>query len=302
MFKPFFQTRCLATGLVISGCLLGCASAPPKELVDARAAYQKSANGPAARYSPAELNTAQQSLARAEKTFEDDGDGPETRDQAYVALRQTQRADTRARTVQHQAALEASKERAEQLRTAQLANAQKQLADEAARRKTAEEELARLAQVKQDERGTVITLSGSVLFASDKAELLPEAQQRLTEVANALNSRNPNAQIVIEGTATARARRPTTSSSRRGAPRRCVPTWSRKASRPIASARRASASRTRSPTTRPRRGAPTIAAWRSWCSPRTARRAASEAPATEDESADPAEKQRCGAAETRDSP
>jgi outer membrane protein OmpA-like peptidoglycan-associated protein len=199
MFKPFFQTRCLATGLVISGCLLGCASAPPKELVDARAAYQKSANGPAARYSPAELNTAQQSLARAEKTFEDDGDAPETRDQAYVALRQTQRADTRARTVQHQAALEASKERAEQLRTAQLANAQKQLADEAARRKSAEEELARLAQVKQDERGTVITLSGSVLFASDKAELLPEAQQRLTEVANALNSRNPNAQIVIEG-------------------------------------------------------------------------------------------------------
>jgi outer membrane protein OmpA-like peptidoglycan-associated protein len=199
MFKPLFQTRALATGLVISGCLFGCASTPPKELVDARAAYQKSANGPAARYSPAELNTAQQSLKLAENTFEDDGDGPATRDQAYVALRQTQLADTRARTVQHQAAFEASKERAEQLRAGQLANAQKQLADEAMRRKAAEDELARLAQVKEDERGTVITLSGSVLFASDQAELLPAAQQRLSEVAKALNSRNPNSQIVIEG-------------------------------------------------------------------------------------------------------
>jgi outer membrane protein OmpA-like peptidoglycan-associated protein len=199
MDKPFFQTRSLAMCLVISLGLIGCASVPPPELVDARAAYQKAANGPAARYSPAELHNAEQSLQLAEKAFEDDGDDPITRDQAYVALRRTQLADTRARMVQQQAALETSKARAEQMRAGQLANAQKQLADEAARRKSAEEELARLAQVKQDERGTVITLSGSVLFASDKAELLPEAQQRLTEVANALNSRNPNAQIVIEG-------------------------------------------------------------------------------------------------------
>jgi outer membrane protein OmpA-like peptidoglycan-associated protein len=199
MDKPFFQTRSLAMCLVISLGLIGCASVPPPELVDARAAYQKAANGPAARYSPAELHNAEQSLQLAEKAFEDDGDDPITRDQAYVALRRTQLADTRARMVQQQAALETSKARAEQLRAGQLANAQKQLADEAARRKTAEEELARLAQVKEDERGTVITLSGSVLFASDQAELLPAAQQRLTEVAKALNSRNPNSQIVIEG-------------------------------------------------------------------------------------------------------
>jgi outer membrane protein OmpA-like peptidoglycan-associated protein len=199
MLKPFIQIRSLCASLVFSVCLLGCASTPPKELVDARSAYQKAAHGPAARYSPAELHTAQESLKLAESSFEDDGDSDVTRDQAYMALRQTQLADTQARIVQNQAALEASKERAEQQRGTQLADAQKQLADEAARRKAAEESLAQLAQVKQEERGTVITLSGSVLFPSDKAELLPEAQQRLAEVAKALNSQSPNAQIVIEG-------------------------------------------------------------------------------------------------------
>jgi outer membrane protein OmpA-like peptidoglycan-associated protein len=40
--------------------------------------------------------------------------------------------------------------------------------------------------VKQDERGVVITLSGSVLFATGKHELLPAARGQLDEIAQAL--------------------------------------------------------------------------------------------------------------------
>ena len=45
----------------------------------------------------------------------------------------------------------------------------------------------------------VITLSGSVLFASNKSELLPAAQTRLNDVANALNRQDAGSNIVVEG-------------------------------------------------------------------------------------------------------
>jgi outer membrane protein OmpA-like peptidoglycan-associated protein len=47
-------------------------------------------------------------------------------------------------------------------------------------------EFAKWAAVKEEPRGVVITLSGSVLFASDKATLLPDARTRLGHVATAL--------------------------------------------------------------------------------------------------------------------
>ena len=45
----------------------------------------------------------------------------------------------------------------------------------------------------------VITLSGSVLFASAKWELLPAAQIKLNDVANALIKEDPLSKIVVEG-------------------------------------------------------------------------------------------------------
>jgi outer membrane protein OmpA-like peptidoglycan-associated protein len=206
MTSPFIRSRSLALLLLGSACALGCASAMPKELNDARAAYRGAADGPAARYSPAQLHTAQQSLKLAEKTFEEEGDSAETRDRSYVAMRKAQLADTQARIDQTRAELEAQQRKSGQMQAQKLETAESQLAQEAERRKAAEEaarkasdELARLASVKQEERGLVITLSGSVLFASDKSELLPAAQQRLSDVAKALNEGKPDAQIVVEG-------------------------------------------------------------------------------------------------------
>ncbi len=45
----------------------------------------------------------------------------------------------------------------------------------------------------------VITLSGSVLFASAQWELLPEAQVKLGDVAKALSERDPDSKMVVEG-------------------------------------------------------------------------------------------------------
>jgi outer membrane protein OmpA-like peptidoglycan-associated protein len=84
-------------------------------------------------------------------------------------------------------------------KTKQLAD-EKQLRIEAEARATkARDDLARIASVKQETRGTVITLSGSVLFASNLYELLPGAQAKLSQVANALLAGDPAATFVVEG-------------------------------------------------------------------------------------------------------
>lgn len=196
----------LAALLLGSVCSLGCAAVVPKELHDARAAYRSAAAGPAAQYDPAQLHTAQQSLKLAEKTFDDEGASYRTRDRAYVAMIKAQLADTQARTIQSDAALQGLEKKAETAQTAELEQTKDALRTAEQARKDAEAaaavtatELAHLATVKQEERGLVITLSGSVLFASDKDKLLPAAQRRLTEVAKALNGGDPEAQIVVEG-------------------------------------------------------------------------------------------------------
>lgn len=59
--------------------------------------------------------------------------------------------------------------------------------------------LERIAQVKEEARGTVITLSGAVLFQTGKSDLLPIAENRLDAVAEALKSQHDDTAIVVEG-------------------------------------------------------------------------------------------------------
>ena len=62
----------------------------------------------------------------------------------------------------------------------------------------AEASLKELANVKEESRGVVITLSGSVLFATGKSQLLPIAQNKLAEVAKALSDQGYKS-LLVEG-------------------------------------------------------------------------------------------------------
>jgi outer membrane protein OmpA-like peptidoglycan-associated protein len=199
----------------------GCAvSMPPQDLVTARATYERASQGPAARLDPADLHTAKETLDAAEKSFTDNGDTQDTRDAAYTADRRTQIAESRARAMQseHEKAkvvsdLNASQTATVQMTSAALGRANQQLATQGQQLKTevqrredadkraaqAAADLARIASVKQEARGMVITLSGSVLFVSAKADLLPDAQVKLNQVAKALGEQDPTAKITIEG-------------------------------------------------------------------------------------------------------
>lgn len=211
------DTNLVGQGLLIAAAcgLVGCATAqPPKELVDAREAYEKTEHGKAREYNPAALHDAKSALDKAEASFESDPESENTRDEAYVALRQAQRAEVEASTLswQHRAEKaksEATQAQAKAMERAQtdLASARQQLESEKAAREAAEAKAkdtlnklaaANAAAVKEEPRGTVITLAGGVLFASNKSQLLPGAQQSLGQIAEAIKSQDDK-KVLIEG-------------------------------------------------------------------------------------------------------
>jgi len=213
--------------------IAGCAAVVPHELVDARSAYRHASAGRAADLSPAELHKAKEALTKAEESWVNDPYSAQTRDLSYVAQRKAQLAEATAgmalanndkaaadQSINHSEHVIAKRTEGELSQTrAELADSQrkaaldqqslgserdariaadKRSADADARSKAAEDALAKLAAVKQEDRGMVITLSGSVLFPSDQSTLLPDAETRLNQVADALMATKER-NIVVEG-------------------------------------------------------------------------------------------------------
>lgn len=201
--------------------VVGCASATaPTDLVTARSAFDVANRGPAPKLNPAGMHEAKEQLDVAESAFRADGDTQHTRDQAYLAARKTELAVVVARTLEAKqgeagvvSAMHADETLAVAHTSAQLGRANNELSTqgaalstETARREDAEKratqaaaDLAKFASVKQEARGMVITLSGSVLFTSAKWDLSPGAQLKLNDVANALIKEDPVSKMVVEG-------------------------------------------------------------------------------------------------------
>lgn len=186
----------------------GCASGPPpRELLDARAAYDRATRGSAAQLAAADVENARLALALAEEAYADHPLDAEARDLAYVAERRAILAMSMGRAMEEERARVDAEDALEKTRSKQIGQAKSglrdatrktsvqatQLAAEQSARANAEmrardaaQRLSRLATVKQEARGTVITLAGGLLFASGKSELLPDAKASLNEVAAVL--------------------------------------------------------------------------------------------------------------------
>lgn len=82
---------------------------------------------------------------------------------------------------------------------AALTESEKARKDAEARAAAAMASLSELAQVKEEANETVITLSGSVLFKTGEADLLPIAENSLGKVADAIKTMDDEKQIVVEG-------------------------------------------------------------------------------------------------------
>jgi outer membrane protein OmpA-like peptidoglycan-associated protein len=213
---------------------MGCATTPPAQLVEARTAYAASNNGLSAKLTPTELHDAWLVLDKANQEFDRHGDTLQCRDYAYIAQNKVQLADVKARTEldrqkiaeavkagvvvrdnqvkSTQAALSSTREqlkserRDSNAKSEEIEKTAEQLATEKQARMTAEarlagamKDLAAIAAVKEDSRGLVITLSGSILFASNKFALLNTAMTKLDQVAEALKAQGSDKQMVVEG-------------------------------------------------------------------------------------------------------
>ena len=236
----------IATTLALAGLIGACATtAPPAQLVEARATYTESSSGLAAKLSPTELYDAKKVLDKADLEYDQHGDTNECRDLAYIAQRKLVLANVKARTEQDrqkiaeavkagvvvrdvqvkntQVALASTREELKQerqdnnaatkeLRATNKAQGQEldkttaQLDAEKQARLSAEgklagamKDLAAVAAVKEEARGMVITLSGSVLFASGKFALLNTAMTKLDQVAEALKAQDADKRMVVEG-------------------------------------------------------------------------------------------------------
>ncbi len=206
--------RATVAGIALSASVVGCAHAlPPQELVDARSTYKSAAAGPASKLEADKLVAAKKELARAESVFASHGDGLPTRDAAYLAIRKAQLADAAAKTAvavqerepAEQVAVVAQANAFEETRTeltttqAELEHSQKARVGAEKCERQAFEELQRVAWVKREDRGVVITLSGSVAFRKDQHTLEPASFARLERVASALTRASPDATVVVEG-------------------------------------------------------------------------------------------------------
>lgn len=210
------MTQRLLVSAIGSFSLLGfaaaCASSPPpRELLDARAAFARAQTSPAEQLAPATLHDAKVALDRAEHSYSDDSDSEATRDLSYIAERKMDLAEVQAETSQakqnaERATAQASARQAQA--AGQLEQTREALDKERQARAEAEqhahEALDKLAvvvanvAVKNDTRGTVITIPGSVLFGSGKADFLPTAQTSLDKIADALKDQ-ADSQISVEG-------------------------------------------------------------------------------------------------------
>jgi outer membrane protein OmpA-like peptidoglycan-associated protein len=171
--------------------------------------------------------SAKQALDKAESVHNSDPQSDAERSYAYVAQRRAELALSLGENAQAKQQADASAahytELQDKLRTSAvaqlgaersqvsqlgsaLAQTQNGLAAETDARKAAEaraaramESLNKIAQVKEEARGMVITLSGQVLFVTGKSELLPAAQDQLDQVAKALKDQGEIKPMVVEG-------------------------------------------------------------------------------------------------------
>jgi len=203
--------------LLVASAACGGQPMPPKSLVDAREDFFRVRDSAASQLDPTDVHEADLALQRAESAFQHDPDAATTDDLAHVAANMALVAQARTQQIAAEQSAREAKSQMDATRVAQLQSArgqlnqtqqdlgrtqmqlqvQQQTADQQAQKlraleanlKDARDTIAKIAAVKDDERGMVITLQGEVLFQTGKWDLKPGAMAKLDEIATALKGK-----------------------------------------------------------------------------------------------------------------
>jgi outer membrane protein OmpA-like peptidoglycan-associated protein len=184
-----------------------CATAPPsQELISARRTYEEASKSQAKELVPDQLLGARQALEAAEAEYDEDENSTRARTLAYIAQRKALIAMAGAGIMAAKKLYEEADREYRDLLEMVAKTTRGELSKERAARKDVEAKLSaamksleEIGKVKEDARGTVITLSGQVLFKTNAATLLPIAEQQLRKVAEALNEYDEARKIVVAG-------------------------------------------------------------------------------------------------------
>jgi len=205
---------------VCAAALLACGGErlPPKTLVDAQNELARAKGGIAMQLDPTAVHEAELALQKAERAWAEDPDEPNTTDLAIIAQRKAQIAQAEAASLKGMQDAAGAKREQETLMASQLTATRgaldktkqtlqaeqaaadlqrKQLTDLEAKLRDARDTIAKIAAVKDDDRGMVITLQGEVLFKTGKWDLKAGAMAKLNQIAEAL--RGKEQPIVVFG-------------------------------------------------------------------------------------------------------
>jgi outer membrane protein OmpA-like peptidoglycan-associated protein len=219
------NTRTLRLGIMSSIVPLallgavGCAGQrmAPKDLTDAREEFQRAKDGVAMQLDPTDVHEADLALQQAEQAWRDSPGEPSSIDLAIVADRRALIAESNAASIKADQETLAAKQQLQSSTVAQLKSAQgalgqttaalgqtqmqlqlqqaasaaqaQQLQEMQAKLKDARDTIAKIAAVKDDDRGMVITLQGEVLFKTAKWELKAGAMAKLDQIADVLKGK-----------------------------------------------------------------------------------------------------------------
>jgi outer membrane protein OmpA-like peptidoglycan-associated protein len=191
---------------------------PPPALTEARAEFLRAKTGIAMQLDPTDVHEADVALQKAETAFRDEPNEATTNDLAIIADRRALIAEAQAVNLHAQQEALAAKQQGASLTDAQLQTARGQLGqtqmqlqqqqaasaaqaqllqDLQGKLKDARDTIAKIAAVKDDDRGMVITLQGEVLFKTGKWDLKAGAMAKLDEIAGALKGKEQP--IVVYG-------------------------------------------------------------------------------------------------------
>jgi outer membrane protein OmpA-like peptidoglycan-associated protein len=176
---------------------------PPKTLVDAQNELARAKGGIAMQLDPTDVHEAELALQKAEHAWSEDPDEPNTTDLAIIAQRKAQIAQAEAAAMKGQQDAANAKKEQEALMASQLVatrgaldktkqSLERQSAEKAAlemKLREAHDTIAKIAAVKDDDRGMVITLQGEVLFKTGKWDLKAAAMAKLDQIAEALRGK-----------------------------------------------------------------------------------------------------------------
>ncbi|MET0386464.1 MAG: OmpA family protein [Polyangiales bacterium] len=196
-------------GALASLLLTGCAASGTPHLADARKAYDDAASGPARTRAPGALAEARVALDRAEQAHNTDPGSAQASDLALRAERAAEYADARGdaraevadqRNLTRAERAELARDRAESRERAVRDDHRYEAQRQTPRRANAAmQSLAQVANVKEEPRGVVITLSGGLLFPTGEEEMSPVGSRSVDQVAHALAQQPKDSNFQVEG-------------------------------------------------------------------------------------------------------